>query len=157
MRFEKWLVLWSDAGYKIIPFAPWDSVATFDETHYEPLAWWQAYNELKHDRWENKHKATVRNAVHAVGGLFLAIIHSPIMEVSLQESDWLHTDWNREIVTGTIHNQAGKQVTGATFETSLFSFAVNHGPHVSAGIYHRSTPRFFNWLKADQREPMAPL
>ena len=151
---DRWLVLWADEGQKVNPFAPWQQVSSGQKTKYAPLPWWQAYNHLKHDRWKHKEKATVRNAVLAVGGLFLAIIHCPMMGEALQESRWLHTDWNPEIVAANINDDSTFDGTQASFESSLFSYAVAHGPGpISASVYHQATPRFRNWLIANQRRP----
>lgn len=154
---KKWLVVWSDEGQKISPFAPWDAISTFDKAHYEPLPWWQAYNALKHDRWENKREATIKNAVLAIGGLFLAIVHSPIMEDALLESGWIHTDFNPELVPAHIHNHVASIPVQASLETSLLSYAIGYGSNLSPMLYHRSTRRFVNWLVEDRRAPLPTI
>ncbi len=156
---KKSLVVWSDGGHKFIPFTPWNSVATFDRKHYVALPWWRAYNQLKHNRWKNKREATIKNAIFAMGGLLLAIVHSPLMKDGLIESGWLHTDWNPEIVIENLSNDSTTDGTGATFETPLLSFAVEHGPTPSSvGMYSGiATPRFYNWLSANDHKPVPVL
>jgi len=115
-------------------------------------------NKLKHDRWENKREATIRNAVFALGGLFVAIVHSPLMGDGLIESGWLHTDWNPEIVIANLKGDMPAHATHASFETSLMSHIVTHGPGAaSVSCYYRSTPRFYNWLTANYGKPVPSL
>jgi hypothetical protein len=154
---KRWLVVWSDGGHKFIPFEAWDAVTLFDKDQYPPVPWWQAYNDLKHDRWENKREATIRNAVFAVGGLFVAIVHSPLMGDGLRESGWLRTDWNPDIVVANLRGDPISHATQASFETSLMSYAVAHGGNASVGCYYRSTPRFYNWFTANYGKPVPTL
>jgi len=152
------LVVWSDGGHKFLPFGAWDAAPLFEKDQYAPIPWWQAYNNLKHDRWENKREATVRNAVFAVGGLFIAIVHSPLMGDGLRESGWLRTDWNPDIVVANLNDDSASDGTSASFETSLISYAVQHGPFAtSVGCYYRSTPRFYNWLTANHGRQVPTL
>lgn len=39
-------------------------------------AWWQAYNRVKHARFDNAPKATLKFAMHAMKALFLALVQS---------------------------------------------------------------------------------
>lgn len=43
-----------------------------------PLRWWTAYTDLKHDRFQNKEKATLINTLEALGALFLLNVISPV-------------------------------------------------------------------------------
>ena len=145
----RWLVVWSDDGQKIVPFAEWHQA-----TKYTRLPWWQAYNELKHDRWMNKRNATIRNAILAVGGVFLAIIHCPMMGEALKESGWLHTNYNPDAVTEKINNDAEVAGMGAAFETPLLSYALAYGSgRVSVSVYYRASHKLVNWLREDFRHP----
>ncbi|MNV97181.1 hypothetical protein D3C71_1922710 [compost metagenome] len=37
--------------------------------------WWQAHNKVKHNRDEHFNRATLKNCLNAVGGLFIAVLH----------------------------------------------------------------------------------
>jgi hypothetical protein len=52
---------------EIFPFAEWSS-----ERPSESLPWFGAYNALKHDKKQNEHRATMRNALHAFAGYYAA-------------------------------------------------------------------------------------
>ena len=51
-------------GKRIEPFAAWISQS------YVPLDWWQAYNNVKHDRLANRTQATMKHAAQALAALF---------------------------------------------------------------------------------------
>lgn len=51
---------------KICPFAGWDRSQA-----KQSLAWWKAYDEIKHSRYENKKSASQKNVLDILGGLFL--------------------------------------------------------------------------------------
>ena len=54
----------------VTPFSKWVN-------DYEPLGWWKAYTDLKHDRFVNKEVATLEKTLNALGGLFLLnVLHS---------------------------------------------------------------------------------
>jgi hypothetical protein len=37
--------------------------------------WWTAYNKIKHERATEFERANLKNALDAVGGLFIALLH----------------------------------------------------------------------------------
>jgi len=48
-----------------------------------PPKWWNAYNLLKHDKYNNLEKATLENALKAVGGLYWLIAsYSPLINTT---------------------------------------------------------------------------
>lgn len=69
----------------IEPFDEWNS------TPPKSPQWWNAYNDLKHDRFSNQSKATLRHAVDSVGGLFLAILYSGVCDLALISAQTLDT------------------------------------------------------------------
>jgi len=60
----------------VSPFQGWHS-------GYSPLAWWDAYNVLKHDRFSHQTEATLAHAVNAVAALFLTTIYSGSCDLAL--------------------------------------------------------------------------
>jgi len=60
----------------VSPFQSW-------QNGYSRLGWWQAYNELKHDRFSHQKQGTLEHAVNALAALFLTIIHSGTCDVAL--------------------------------------------------------------------------
>lgn len=56
----------------LTPFSNWSSNKSPE--------WWEAYNNVKHDRFKNKKEATLKTTLNALGGLFLLnIIHLETM------------------------------------------------------------------------------
>src|SRR4051812_35477841 len=51
---DEWLVVWDGDGFECQPFSAWSQ-----QTSAMPLPWWQAYNKLNHNRWENVKEATL--------------------------------------------------------------------------------------------------
>ena len=62
------------SGDRSVPFHAWRPI------HGNPPAshpsWWSAYNNVKHHRYDNATKATLKTTLHAVKGLFLALVQS---------------------------------------------------------------------------------
>ncbi|UCE61441.1 MAG: hypothetical protein JSU63_06770 [Phycisphaerales bacterium] len=82
---KRWVVLWGgEDPVQICPYNAWDGADT-----YKALPWWQAYNNLKHDRLANRESATLRAAVNATAGLFLAILQSDHCRYAVAASDLL--------------------------------------------------------------------
>ena len=55
-----------DKSISIIPFAGWNTTQPS-----KSLGFWNAYNDVKHDRISNYQKATLENVICALAGLFL--------------------------------------------------------------------------------------
>lgn len=60
---------WFPNPIEFKPFKNWSSL------EYNPLDWYQAYNEVKHNWTANFDKANLENLLNAIGGL-LVILHS---------------------------------------------------------------------------------
>lgn len=66
---------------RIQPFANW--------SNGRGLKWWNAYQNVKHDRFANKKEATVENLLYGLAGLFLLyIIHLPSRKVTARLKLW---------------------------------------------------------------------
>ncbi|GAB7015894.1 hypothetical protein [Methanogenium cariaci] len=67
--YDKFYVLSSKYVYnlknneKIYPFKDWNLGKSPE--------WWKDHTDVKHDRFQNKEKATLKSTFHALGGLFL--------------------------------------------------------------------------------------
>jgi hypothetical protein len=55
-------------GLNLIPWSNW-------ATPNNPPIWWTAYNKIKHFRDTEYHQANLRNALNAVGGLFVMVLY----------------------------------------------------------------------------------
>lgn len=53
---------------------PWDQWRQKDDRKAVPL-WWTAHNKVKHARHAEYHQATLKNALNAVAGLFVMVVH----------------------------------------------------------------------------------
>lgn len=54
-------------GLELLPWLDWR-----DEENPE---WWRAYNDIKHERNINFHKANLKNALHSMAGLFVLVCY----------------------------------------------------------------------------------
>lgn len=68
VRFKRWS---SNREFK--PFEAWDSGA------YVPLPWYQAYNNVKHNRYEYFREANIENLMNAIAGL-LSLLYAQFGE-----------------------------------------------------------------------------
>ena len=58
--------LWLMRGdLSVRPFAGWDQES-------QKIGWWDAYNDLKHLRHKKLERGSMRNALYALGGLYIA-------------------------------------------------------------------------------------
>jgi hypothetical protein len=57
--------------FGMAPFKPWENWAHPDGV---PM-WWTAYNKVKHHRNTEFHQANLKNAINAVGALFILVLH----------------------------------------------------------------------------------
>jgi hypothetical protein len=80
----KWLVFWGEQPEKIQPFGGWDVIRPGPS-----LLWWQAYQDVKHNRIINRYKATLENAVNALAGLFLAILRCENCRDGIRQAGWI--------------------------------------------------------------------
>lgn len=55
-----------DAKMKIIPFQTWNA-----QQPKQSLAWWNAFDEIKHNRSEKVDKANLENVLNCLGALFM--------------------------------------------------------------------------------------
>ncbi|WP_308638982.1 hypothetical protein [Paenibacillus silvisoli] len=58
---------WRNATKIIVPFSEWVSQT------YQPLTWYQSYNNVKHDRHQNFNQASLENVIRAVSALFVLL------------------------------------------------------------------------------------
>lgn len=141
---DEWLVLWDGDGFELRPFSAWSG-----QTQHSPLPWWQAYNSLKHNRWENVKDATVAHAVDAAAALFIAIATDPACHAVLAERNWMHSQYASDWTLEKLASPAG--ILGVTVESTLFSYAIGSSrPDFSKMLayYHGCTRRFGKWLEA---------
>lgn len=146
----RWLVIWGDEGRELQPFALWNSAGTLTKADYKPTDWWQAYNDIKHDRWANIRQATLENAANAVAGLFLAIVRSTECFDALVEAGWFRSDCAASYVIDKLSQEPESPHWGMTMESSLFSYAASSCDAEFVGRlrnYHKCTHRFGRWLE----------
>lgn len=72
--------VWIANKIKIYPFKKWEDVH-----EYEPLDWWQAYNNVKHFRKDNVKEANLKNILYALAGLYMLEI-KVLTEISNKET-----------------------------------------------------------------------
>lgn len=145
----RWLVVWGDEPTEVVPFREWMCNETTPNAEYRAIAWWQAYNMLKHDRWQNIRSATVENAVNAAAALFLALVRCHDCADAIVSAGWFHSAFAREYSLDTYAIREDPNV-GITFESALFAYVVGAlDPHFvrSLACYHGCTHRLGRWLE----------
>ena len=66
VTFQRWSTI-----HEFSPFFTWNTAS------YAPLPWYQGYNNVKHDRYNNFSQASFENLMNAISGL-LCILHAQI-------------------------------------------------------------------------------
>lgn len=125
----RWTLFWSDSPLRIAPFQLWDS------GQYQTLRWWDAYNNLKHDRWRNIEQATLESTVDAVAGLFLALVRCEYCRDAIADVGWLSArpgNPNPRACLG--EDSSSTKDFHVVVETGLFSYPVGwHGETIKPG------------------------
>lgn len=94
MRFgqqlaHQWVMFFEGALTSMIsPFYRWES-NTFKAPDYKGRTpeWWQAYNDLKHNRLANRKKATLENATQSLAALLLSIVYSGTCDQAIMDAE----------------------------------------------------------------------
>jgi hypothetical protein len=139
---REWVIVWDGEGVERQPFSAWQGT-------YAPLSWWQAYNNLKHNRWENVKEATVAHAVDAAAALFIAIANDPACHTALAERKWIYSYYASDYLLAKLSRP--ERILGVTIESKLFSYAVccSHNSFTDMLAHFRgSSRRFGKWLEA---------
>lgn len=66
-RYKILIDSWSSGSREFSPYANWNN------TTYKSLSWYIAYNNTKHDRYQNFKEANLENLLDAIGGLFVLL------------------------------------------------------------------------------------
>lgn len=119
-----WVVFWGERGMRIQPFQPWTDAAEYTKPHYQPTDWWQAYNAVKHDRLVNRKQATLRQAAHAVAGLFVAILRSPECAAAVAHAGWIPSPGSLGMGAENLLSD-DSPVFGVVAESALLSHPIN--------------------------------
>lgn len=90
---KNWVLFWGEAPERLKPYEQWAGLPSYDRNSYagHELPWWVAYNKVKHNRIANRREATLKNAVLAMGGLFLAILYCDSCRAAVAASGWLQS------------------------------------------------------------------
>ena len=110
-------------GNTTLDFDLWSSVSNYRPESYDSLDWWQAYNNLKHDRLMNREQATLKRAVCALAGLFVAILRCEYCRNDIAQAGWLSGNNHRpEAWLGEDSPHTPSEFIAA--ESKLFSYPV---------------------------------
>ncbi|MEX2111902.1 MAG: hypothetical protein WD845_01880 [Pirellulales bacterium] len=85
----RWIAFWGEEPVKLMPFAEWAAATGTARADYKKLPWWNAYTSLKHDRIVNRTQATLKHAICAVAGLFIAILKCEPCRDAVAQTQWL--------------------------------------------------------------------
>lgn len=145
------ILLWSDHGVLLTPFAPWQSCE--DATPTPALSWWEAYNNLKHDRLAARRDASVLKAADALGALWISIMNSELCADLILDSNLLSHDplllprneSENNLDLLTLH----RGVYGLEANTRLFTYplvgGLDHARPVTITLKSASRGRFGRW------------
>ena len=154
----RWVIFWG-AQRRIRPFELWENARLTDHNASVSTEWWGAYNDVKHNRLSNEQKATLKNAVEAVGALFLAIVKCSHCWDAIAAANWIFrglADYygpQRHLAesacSGTDSSQDADRLAYVTVESKLFTYPVCLGaepePQDYLWIGHCSN-RFMAWI-----------
>lgn len=80
-----------------LSFKPWDN---WLNSNNDNPTWWRSYNEVKHQRDEHFDKATLKNALNALGALLILIYYYYSYELAPEDTERLEPkDTMRELDT----------------------------------------------------------
>ncbi len=82
------LLLWPAAPKTFEPFKEWVEQV---ENPYS-LAWYKAYNEVKHDRYKNFKKASLENVLTAISGLKAILFSQFFIFTTIGSDSGMHSD-----------------------------------------------------------------
>ena len=84
----RWVIFWGEEPIQISPFEKWRKSPPFTKDKYEKLPWWEAYNDIKHNRLKNKTVATLEVAVTAMAVLYVTILWYKYCRDAVAHSSW---------------------------------------------------------------------
>lgn len=127
----KWVVFWGQETERIQPFESWDNplITSYKKEQWKSAftpEWWEAYQKVKHNRLANVNMATLERTVHAVAGLFLAIIRCEDCRDEIAQLGWLScngtTNGNPQAFLGEDSPSTYRKCIAV--ESKLFTYAV---------------------------------
>ena len=132
-----WVLFWGNQPRRISPFANWKEPEKYERRcNYEPLDWWIAFNDLKHDRFSNQDRATLTHTVNALSGLFIAIIKADFCRGAMEQANWISgDDYEPQTPLRKVH------YFKVVVETSLFSYPVGWEDY--AVVYWENNPPLY--------------
>jgi len=101
----------------IYPFKDWSDNRTPD--------WWSRYTEIKHDRFRNKERATLKATIDALAGLFLLFLTHKESLSTLIDYNFMHTQLTRDCYKPVLLQGAPFKNLGPHrifFKTALFGY-----------------------------------
>jgi hypothetical protein len=101
----------------IAPFKDWSNKNT--------PGWWSQYTEIKHNRFENREKATLKNALDSLAGLFvLFLTHKETLSM-LIDNNYMHAQLTKDSYKPVLLQGAPYTNLGAhriSIKTGLFGY-----------------------------------
>ena len=148
----RWIVFWAEKPIMKYPFKGWSKTGKYKSKDDQGiLDWWTAYNNLKHDRLENRPEATLHRSVRAVSALFLAILRCEDCRQAIAQAGWLSCQFRKpETWLGEDSPSCKDRYIAA--ETKLFSYAVSWGkePMPQKAIWRGpASDRFIRWFNQE--------
>ncbi len=124
---------------KFKPFSRWNS------NEYKKLLWWNDYTDLKHDRFANKEKATLKSVVNALGSLFLLnVLHLESIPL-LVDYDLIRGNYDKQALKMLMSNKepfigletifAKSRLFGYVYELEEREFNTSHKRYILSPSY----------------------
>jgi len=129
------------------PFTAWVSQSYVPQS-YVPLDWWQAYNDVKHDRLANRTQATMKHAAQALSALFINIVTYPPALSDMARAGWV----KKSVEPTSVFSLEGQPAELRFAESHLLSYLieVNRKGHSGTTKQEAGTHgsyRFYLWIR----------
>lgn len=151
---SKEVVFWGEEAQLIQPYANWVDVSAYKSEYYASLNWWDAYNDLKHNRFLNRTQATLHNAVQSLAGLFVAIVKCENCRSGMVKEGWVSA-MHPNLEACLTEDSPKDYMRYCLVESKLFAYMVGWDKTQVSKIGMWMGPashRFRNWFENYPRE-----
>lgn len=145
---RKLILFFGDPIETICPYEAWAQ-----PNSYQPLEWWQAYNMVKHNRLENRRRATLRLSLEAVAGLFAAILSCQSCWGAIIEAGWVWSNQHRD--NALRDDESGSSLVTTVVESALLARPIGwFGETIpsSAAWFISGSDRFLQWFHEQSQQ-----
>jgi len=147
----RWVVSYGEEPSVLKPYEKWEG-----SQEYGALEWWDAYNKVKHNRLQQRKQATMKNAIMALAGLFIAIIRCEACRAALVQAGWVSCLSGHPVPGALSDDSPSDTLRYCAVESRLFSYGVGWSkkPPDELNLWGGpASPRFAHWCQTHARKP----